>query len=111
MPKIVSSSLFRAIQITLLPFAAAGYLLWVAKLIRFSRNSGVSATVLASLYTRWMQHRLGTRKDDACDRLMMVLPNVPHISFRLVTGPTLLAHNITGYTPRIIDTLTRASLL
>jgi hypothetical protein len=32
---------------------------------------------------------------------MMVLPNVPHLGLRLVTGPTLLAHRLTGYVPKI----------
>ena len=47
-----------------------------------------------------MQHTLGTRRDDACERLMMVLPNVPHLGLCLVTGPTLLAHRLTGHVPR-----------
>jgi methyltransferase (TIGR00027 family) len=73
----------------------------VVKLIVYSRRSGASATVLASLYTRWMQHKLGTRRDEPCVRLMMVLPNVSHLGLRLLTGPTLLAHRLTGYVPRI----------
>jgi methyltransferase (TIGR00027 family) len=32
---------------------------------------------------------------------MIVLPNVSHLGLRLVTGPTLLAHRLTGYVPRI----------
>jgi methyltransferase (TIGR00027 family) len=57
--------------------------------------------VLASFYTRWMQHALGTRRDEPCDRLMLVLPSVSHLALRLVTGPTLLAHRLTGYVPPI----------
>jgi methyltransferase (TIGR00027 family) len=101
MRDIVAAIIFRLIQIALLPIAAVGYVLWVVKIITFSRKSGASATVLASLYTRWMQHKLGTRRDEPCERLMMVLPNVPHLALYLVTGPTLLAHRLTGYVPRI----------
>ena len=95
------ATFFRLIQIVLLPIGAVGYLLFVFKLVTFSRRSGTSATVLASLYTRYMQHRLGTRCDKPCDRLMMVLPNVSHLGLCLATTPTLLAHRLTRYVPRI----------
>lgn len=32
---------------------------------------------------------------------MRVMPSVPHLPLRLVTGLTLLAHRLTGYVPRI----------
>jgi methyltransferase (TIGR00027 family) len=48
-----------------------------------------------------MQHKLGTRSDEPCERLMMVLPNVSHLGLRLETAPTLVAHRATGYVPRI----------
>ena len=101
MRNIVAATIFRIIQIILLPIGAVGYVLFVIKLVAFSRRSGTSATVLASLYTRYMQHRLGTRRDEPCDRLMMVLPNVSHRGLRLETAPTLLVHRLTGYVPRI----------
>jgi methyltransferase (TIGR00027 family) len=92
---------FRIIQIVLLPVAVVGYVLFLVKVITYSRKSGVSATALAPLYTRYMQHKLGTRRDEPCERLMMVLPNVPHLGLRLTTGPTRLAHRLTGYVPKI----------
>ena len=101
MRNIVPAIIFRLIQIILLPIGTVGYVLFVVKLITFSRRSGTSATVLASLYTRYMQHRLGTRRDEACARLMMVMPNVSHLGLSLATGPTLLGHRLTGYLPRI----------
>ena len=67
----------------------------------FSRKTGVSSTTLASLYTRWMQHKLGTRLDEPVVRLMKVLPNVPYPALLLCTGGTFLAHRLTGYIPRI----------
>ncbi len=101
MRNIVKAIIFRIIQIAWSPIALVGYVLFVIKLIIYSRKSGVSATTLASLYTRWMQHKLGTRLDEPVARLMMVLPNVSHLALRLVTGGTLLAHRLTGYVPRI----------
>ena len=101
MRTLVAVAVFRSVQIVLLPVAALGYVLFVIRLVTFSRREGTSATVLASLYTRYMQHRLGTRRDEVCNRLMMVLPNVSRPGLYLETAPTLLAHRLTGYVPRI----------
>lgn len=48
-----------------------------------------------------MQHKLGTRRDEPSGRLMMVLPSVSHLGLFLETAPTLLAHRLTGYVPRL----------
>lgn len=98
---VLAPVLFRLVQVVLLPPAVLGYLLWVVRLLHHTRRTGVSATVLASVYTRWMQHRLGTRRDEPCDRLMAVLPNVSPWGLKLATNPTLVAHRLTGYVPRI----------
>ena len=99
--RIVAATVFRIIQIVLLPIGAVSYVVFLVKLVAYSRKTGTSATVLASLYTRYMQHRLGTRYDEACARLMMVMPNVSQPGLRLETAPTLAAHRLTGYVPRI----------
>src|SRR5205085_4535974 len=98
---IVKAGTFRMIQIVWSPIALVGYVLFVIKLILYSRASEVSSTTLASLYTRWMQHTLGTRLDEPVVRLMMVLPNVSHLGLLLTTAGTLLAHRLTGYVPGI----------
>src|ERR1051325_11122014 len=90
---------YRVLQVVLLPFAAAGYAVFVAQSIAYGRRSGTSATVLASLYTRYMQHRLGTRQDEPAARLMMVMPGVSHPGLFFLTLPTLLAHRLIGYVP------------
>ncbi len=95
------SGLFRLVQAALLPAGTAGYLVAVPKLLLYSRRTAVSATLLASLYTRYMQHLLGTRPDQPAARLMMVMPNVSRVGFRLETGPTMAGHRLTGYVPRI----------
>lgn len=91
----------RAIQIVAFPVIVVAYVLFVVKMIGFSRRTGVSSSILASFYPRWMMHQLGTRRDDPCVRLMRVLPNVPQLGLRLLTGPTLLAHRLTGHVPKI----------
>jgi methyltransferase (TIGR00027 family) len=101
MRTIVAATIFRVVQIILLPVAVVAYIPFVVKLVAFSRRTGTSATLLASLYTRYMQHHLGTRRDDPCARLMMALPNISHLGLMLVTAPTLIAHRVTGYVPRI----------
>jgi methyltransferase (TIGR00027 family) len=96
-----SAVLFRVIQVALLPVGTVGYVWAVPKLLVYSRQTGVSATLFASLYTRYMQHRLGTRPDEAVARLMRVMPNVSRAGFGLETAPTAAAHFLTGYVPRI----------
>ncbi|MDF9751969.1 SAM-dependent methyltransferase [Arthrobacter sp. ES3-54] len=101
MPGILAAGFFRAIQVALLPIGAAGYVATVPRLLNYSRRAGVSATMFASLYTRYMQHRLGTRPDEPAARLMAVMPNVSQEGFRLETAPTLVGHLLTGFVPRI----------
>ena len=55
MRNIVAATIFRLIQIAWSPLALVGYVLFVLKLILFSRKSGVSSTTLASLYTRLLE--------------------------------------------------------
>lgn len=99
MRNLVAGGAFHIIQLILLPFAVVGYLIFVIRMIMFSRWSGVSATALSPLYSRWMQHQLGLRHDEACVRLMDALPNASRLGLRLLSGPTRLAHRLTGYVP------------
>jgi len=101
MRNLAAATFFRIVQIILLPIAAVAYVALLIKLIMYSRRSGASATVLASFYTRWMQHKLATRRDEACERLMNVLPNVSQLGMDLVAAPTLAGHRLTGYVPKI----------
>ncbi|HEY0133299.1 MAG TPA: SAM-dependent methyltransferase [Nannocystis sp.] len=101
MHDIVAAACFRLIQVLLSPLGAVGYVIFVARLIAYSRESGASATVLASLYTRYMQHVLGSRRDEPAARLMAVMPNVPALGLLLSTAPTRVAHAVTGHVPRI----------
>jgi methyltransferase (TIGR00027 family) len=101
MRDLVAAVVFRSVQLVLFPLAVLGYLIFACKLFLLSVAMGVSGTVLASLYTRWVQHRLGVRPDEPCARLMDVMPNVSRLGLRLVTAPTLVGHRLTGYVPPI----------
>jgi len=92
----IAAAVFFLILIPLLPFFLLGYMIWV---IRFAvgPKSSVSATAQAPLFARWVQHHLGARPDDAASRLWRVAPGAPPLAWRLVAGPLLLAHRVTGY--------------
>ena len=97
----VRAGAFRAVQALLLPLGVVGYGPLVARMVAHSRRTGASATVLASLYTRYMQHLLGTRRDEPAARLMRAMPNVSPLGLWLTTRPSDVAHHVTGYVPRI----------
>lgn len=95
------AAIYRLIQLVYLPWSVAGYLLMVTKAVFHARRTGESATALASLYTRYMQHQMGTRRDVVAARLMAVLPNVSPAVLRVTSAAPLLGHKLTGFVPRI----------
>ncbi len=92
----LAASLFFLILIPLLPFFLLGYVMWVGRFV-IGRKSSASATAQAPLFARWVQHHLGARPDEAASRLWSVAPDAPPLAWRLVAGPLLLAHRVTGY--------------
>ena len=99
MQNFIAATVFYILNIVLFPVSLLGYLIWTGSLFR-NRGSGVSATAQGPLSARWFAHKLGTRKDEAADRFMSVLPGVPSLGPRLVAGPLLLTHRLTGYVPK-----------
>lgn len=95
----LAAAIFGFVETLLWPAFGLGYALFVLKLITYRRQSQVSETVLASMVTRWMQHRLGVRPDPACDALMRVMPNVPPVALYLSSASLLIAHKLSGYVP------------
>ena len=95
----ISRLTFFFICLLLLPVTVVGYVLWVIRAYA-GRSSGVSRTAQGPLSARWFQHRLGTRRDEPAHRLLMVLPGVSPLAVRLVFGPMLLAHRLSGYVPQ-----------
>lgn len=99
MCNIFPSTVFYIVTILLYPVTLLGYVIWIGRLL-MRRRSGVSATAQGPLAARWLQHRLGTRHDEPAHRLLMVLPGVSPLAVRLVFGPMLFAHRLSGYVPQ-----------
>ena len=97
----IAATLSGAVQLALSPVTLAGYALWAGKSIAHGRHAAESGTAQGPLSLRYFQHELGARRDDAAKALMQVVPGVPPLGVRLVTGPARLAHRLTGYVPRM----------
>ncbi len=76
-------------------------ILYEVHAILLSRRLGVSGTALAPMFTRWMQHQLGLRRDEACAELIKVLPNHSYLGLCAVAFPVLLGHRLTGFVPKM----------
>ena len=90
------------IWIAYLPVWLVVQTLYVAHMIFLSRKLGVSATALAPMTTRWLQHQLGLRRDEACAKLIRVLPNHCYAGLRAATLPVVLGHRLTGFVPKML---------
>jgi len=95
----LAAILFYSICILLFPVILVGYVLWIAR-IYSGRKAGVSGTAQGPLSARWFQHQLGTRRDEAASRLMMVLPGVSPLAVHLVFGPMRIASRLSGFVPQ-----------
>jgi methyltransferase (TIGR00027 family) len=96
----IAAALSGAVHVALSPITLAGYALWAGRALAHARRSSASGTAQGPLSLRYFQHELGTRRDDAAKALMQVVPGVPALGVRLVTGPARLAHRLTGHVPR-----------
>jgi len=90
---------YYAICVLLFPVFLLGYVIWIGAMFA-RRKSSASATAQAPLFARWLEHHLGSRPDEGASRLLPVAPGVPPLGWRLVGGPLLLAHRISGYVPK-----------
>ncbi len=90
---------YYAISVLLFPVFLLGYVIWIGAMFA-RRKSSASATAQAPLFARWLEHHLGSRPDEGASRLLPVAPGVPPLGWRLVGGPLLLAHRISGYVPK-----------
>jgi methyltransferase (TIGR00027 family) len=84
------------------PVWLAVVILYEAHAILLSRKMGVSATALSPMTMRWFQHQLGLRRDEACAKLVKVLPNHCYAALRMASFPVLLAHRLTGFVPTML---------
>lgn len=99
MRELLTATVYRMLNLLLLPVTLLGYVIWISCLL-IRRRSGVSATAQGPLSARWLQHRLGIRDDEPAYRLLMALPGVSSLAVRLAFGPILLAHRLCGYVPQ-----------
>src|SRR5947199_874688 len=67
-----------------------------------SRKLGVSATALSPMTMRWLQHQLRLRRDEACAKLIKVLPNHCYAGLCAAVFPVLLGHRLTGFVPKML---------
>jgi hypothetical protein len=51
---------------------------------------------------RWLQHQLGLRRDEACGKLIKVLPNHCYAGLCATVFPMLLGHRLTGFVPKML---------
>ena len=67
-----AATAFYGINALLFPVTLTGYVLWVGKFM-VRRGTRVSGTAQGPLSTRYFEHKLGTREDEAAARLMAEL--------------------------------------
>ena len=90
------------IWIVFFPVCLVVYILYAAHMIFSSRKLGISATALSPMTMRWLQHQLGLRRDEACAKLIKVLPNHSYAALRAASLPVLLDHRLTGFVPKML---------
>ena len=89
------------IWIVLLPVVLVVGTVYVVHRVLSSRKLGVSATALNPMTMRWLQHQLGLRRDEACAKLIKVLPNHSYAELCATAFPVLLGHRLTGFVPKM----------
>jgi hypothetical protein len=99
---LMAALLSGLIWIAFLPVVLVVGIAYVAHEALSSRKLGVSPTALGPLSTRWMQHQLGLRGDEACAKLIKVLPNHCYAGLYAVVLPVLLGHRLTGFVPKML---------
>src|SRR5208283_6110058 len=90
------------IRIVFSPVWLVVAILYQAHVILSSRKLGVSATALSPMTMRWLQHQLGLRRDEACAKLIKVLPNHSYAGLCATSLPVLLGHRLTGFIPKML---------
>src|SRR3954468_19278170 len=98
----MAALLFALIQIVFLPYWLVVIIPYTLHVILLSRRMGVSATALSPMTMRWLQHQLGLRQDEACAKLIKLLPNHSYGALRAASLPVLVGHRLTGFVPKML---------
>src|SRR5450755_993570 len=99
---LMAALLSGLIWLVFLPVWLVVIILYDAHAIFSSRKLGVSRTALWPMSTRWLQHQLGLRRDEAGAKLIKVLPNHSYIGLCAAAFPVLLGHRLTGFVPKML---------
>jgi methyltransferase (TIGR00027 family) len=99
---LMAAVLSALIRVIFLPVSLVVLIPYQAHLILSSRRLGVSATALPPMRRRWLQHQLGLRRDEACAKLIKVLPNHCYAGLNAAAFPVLLGHRLTGFVPKML---------
>jgi methyltransferase (TIGR00027 family) len=97
-----AAALSALIWIVLFPLWLVVAILYEAHAILSSRKLGVSRTALGPMTMRWLQHQLGLRRDEACAKLIKVLPNHSYAGLYALALPVLLGRRLTGFVPKML---------
>jgi methyltransferase (TIGR00027 family) len=98
----MAACLSALIWIAFLPVWLAVYIIYETHAILSSRRLRVSRTALGPMTMRWLQHHLGLRRDEACAKLIKVLPNHSYLGLCALAFPVLLGHRLTGFVPKAL---------
>jgi methyltransferase (TIGR00027 family) len=98
----MAALLFTLIRIVFFPIWLVVAIPYGAHMIFSSRKLGVSATALSPMTMRWLQHQLSLRRDEACAKLIKVLPNHCYAGLCASVFPVLLGHRLTGFVPKML---------
>jgi len=90
------------IWIVFFPVWLVVIIFYEAHAVLSSRRLGISATALSPMSMRWLQHQLGLRRDEACAKLIKVLPNHCYAGLCAAVFPVLLGHLLTGFVPKML---------
>jgi methyltransferase (TIGR00027 family) len=99
---LLAASVAVFIRIVFLPVSLLVWIAYTAHLLLSSRRLGVSATALSPMTMRWLQHRLGLRRDEACAMLIEVLPNHSYAGLCVAVFPVVLSYRLTGFVPKML---------
>ena len=98
----MAASLSALIWIVYFPVWLVVAISYRAHTILSSRKLRVSATALSPMTMRWLQHQLGLRQDEACAKLIKVLPNHCYAGLQAAAFPVLLGRRLTGFVPKML---------
>lgn len=94
---------FLVLEALLSPITVASYSLLTLWAIAATRQQSLSMTALVPLYCRWLLHLQGIRPDPITHSLVNTVPSLNAQLNWGVIWPTLLAMNLSGYTPSVFN--------